>query len=72
MTLEEYFEIKTKKCLDSTLKVLESRSDARFSYAEISFFSMWVAGLKEDEKNRVKKEYNNLSCCTCVLLPKVL
>ncbi|GAA48315.1 alpha-mannosidase II [Clonorchis sinensis] len=59
MTLEEYFRTKTKKCLDSTLKVLESRPDARFSYAEISFFSMWVAGLTEDEKNRVKKLLNN-------------
>ncbi|KAF8566915.1 hypothetical protein P879_03113 [Paragonimus westermani] len=54
-TFEEYFVEKTKPCLDSTLKILQKRPEARFTYAEMSFFSMWVGGLTQDEKHQVKR-----------------
>ncbi|KAF5396134.1 hypothetical protein PHET_10824 [Paragonimus heterotremus] len=58
-TFEEYFIEKTKPCLDSTLKILQKRPEARFTYAEMSFFSMWVEGLTQDEKHQVKRLLDN-------------
>ncbi|CAH8649350.1 unnamed protein product [Dicrocoelium dendriticum] len=59
MTIEEYFIAKTKPCLDSTLMTLLRRPEARFTYAEVVFFSMWFKDLSSLKKQQVKSLLEN-------------
>lgn len=58
-TIDEYFEKKTHAGLDATLEVLLRHPEARFIYAEMSFFSKWINGLSPDAKSSVSKLLHN-------------
>ncbi|THD19710.1 Alpha-mannosidase 2x [Fasciola hepatica] len=58
-TIDEYFEKKTRAGLDATLDILLRHPEARFIYAEMSFFSKWVSGLTPKSKSLVAQLLHN-------------
>ncbi|KAA0200733.1 Alpha-mannosidase [Fasciolopsis buskii] len=58
-TFDEYFESETRNGFNATLETLLLHPEARFIYAEVSFFSRWVSELTNEDKLKVAKLLHN-------------
>lgn len=59
LTFDEYFEAETRKGFNATTETLLLHPEARFIYAEVSFFSRWVNELTKEDKIKVAKLLHN-------------
>jgi hypothetical protein len=55
MTYTEYYTYHVKDILNNMLMKLEQYPEAKFIFAEISFFHLWWDDLSEDNRRRVQR-----------------